>query len=70
MEDNNKGITVIFLNKIRALMVHIMDEGDHLIKHIKDAIKTLFTMKKSIDKYKFSDIDMNCYAWAQVRQQG
>ena len=40
-------------------MVHITDKGDHLIKHIKDATKTLFMMKKSIDRYEFSDIDMN-----------
>ena len=40
-------------------MVHIMDEGIHLIKHIKDATKTLFTTKKFIDGYECSDIDMN-----------
>ena len=53
MEDNNKGITIVSLDKIGALMVHIMDKGDHLIKHIKNAIKTLFMTKKSIDGYKF-----------------
>ena len=40
-------------------MVHITDEGDHLIKCIKEAKKTLFTTKKSVDEYKFSDIDTN-----------
>ena len=59
MEDDNKGITIIFPDKIGVLMVHIMDEGDYFIKHIKDATKTLFTMKKSIDGYEFSDIDTN-----------
>ena len=59
MEDDNKGITVISPDKIGVLMVHIMDEGDYLIKCIKDATKTLFMAKKSIDRYKFSDIDPN-----------
>ena len=59
MEDNNKGITVISPDKIGALIVHIMDEGDHLIKCIKEATKTLFMIKKSIDGYEFSNIDMN-----------
>ena len=59
MEDDNKGITIISLDKIGALTVHIMDEGDHLIKHIKEATRTLFTMKKSMDKYEFSNIDTN-----------
>ena len=59
MEDNNKGITVIFPDKIGALTFHIMDKGDHLIKCIKDATKTLFMTKKSIDGYEFSNIDTN-----------
>ena len=59
MKDNNKGITVISPDKIGTLMVHIMDEGDHLIKCIKEATKTLFMIRKSIDGYEFSNIDMN-----------
>ena len=59
MEDDNKGITVIFPDKIGALMVHITDEEDHLIKHIKEATETLFTVKESIDGYEFSNIDTN-----------
>ena len=47
-EGDNKGIIVIFPDKIGALTVHITGEVDHLIKQIKAAIKTLFTMKKSI----------------------
>ena len=35
MEDDKKGITVISLDKIGALIVYITDEGDHLIKCIK-----------------------------------
>ena len=69
MADDNKDITVIFPDKRGALTAHIMDEGDHLIKCIKDAIKTLFMTKKSIDGYEFSNTDMNgliyiidCYA--------
>ena len=57
MEDNNKGITVISLNKIGVLMIHIMDEGNHLIKCKKEATKTLFTMKKSTYGYEHSNID-------------
>ena len=59
MEEDNKGITVISLDKIGALTIHITDERDYLIKHIKDATKTLFMTKKSIDGYEFLDIDMN-----------
>ena len=59
MGDDNKGITVISPDKIGALTVHIMDEGDHLIRCIKEATKTLFMTKKSIDGYEFSNIDMN-----------
>ena len=59
MEDNKKGITVISPDKIGVLMVHITDEGDQLIKHIKEVTKTLLMMKKSIDRYEFSNIDMN-----------
>ena len=47
MEDNNKGITIIFPDKIGALIVHITDEGDHFIKHIKKATKTSFTTQKN-----------------------
>ena len=59
IEEDNKRITIISLDKTGALTVHITDERDHLIKYIKDATKTLFTMKKSIDRYKFSNIDIN-----------
>ena len=59
MKDNNKGITIISPDKIGVLTVYTMDEGDHLIKHIKNATKTLFTTKKSVDGYEFSDIDIN-----------
>ena len=59
MEDDNKGITIISPDKIEALIVHIMDKGDHLIKCIKDATKTQFTMEEFIDGYEFSDIDTN-----------
>ena len=59
MENNNKRIIIISLDKMGALMVHITDEGDHLIKCIKDATKTLFMTKKSIDGYEFLDIDTN-----------
>ena len=59
MEDDNKGITIISPDKIGALMVHNMHEGDHLIKCMKDATKTLFMTRKSVDRYEFSDIDMN-----------
>ena len=40
-------------------MVHITDERDHLIKYIKESTKILFTTKKFIDRYEFSDIDTN-----------
>ena len=59
MEDENKGIIVISPNKIGALMIHITDEGDHLIKHIKNTTKTLFMIKKSVVRYELSNIDMN-----------
>ena len=58
-EDNNNGIIIISPDKIGALTVHITNEGDYLIKCIKEAIKTLFMTKKSVDRYEFSDIDTN-----------
>ena len=63
MEEDNKGITIIFPDKIGTLTVHITDEGDYLIKRIKEATKTLFMTKKSIDGYEFSDIDMNGFIY-------
>ena len=63
MEEDNKEITIISSDKIGALMVYIMDEGDHLIKCVKEATKTLFMMKKSVDRYDFSDIDMNSFTY-------
>ena len=39
MKDNNRRITIISPDKIGALTVYIMDEGDHLIKYIKEAKK-------------------------------
>ena len=59
MEDDNKGIIVISQDRIGALIVHITNKGEHLTKYIKDATKTLFIMKKSIEGYEFSDIDTN-----------
>ena len=39
MEDNNKGMTIISLDRIGALMVYIMDEGDcnNPTNNMKDA---------------------------------
>ena len=59
MKEDNKEITIIFPDKIGTLIIHITDEGDHLIKCIKKAKKTKIMKKKSIDGYEFYDIDTN-----------
>ena len=46
MEDNNKGIIIITPDKIGALMVQIMDEGNHLIKYITNSTKNIICNKE------------------------